>query len=161
MIQELQVWVALDYFNLKTCYKKFDQLLFSEKATSTSSGSGSAQPKKCVFKRFGCGWTKRPHTNWIRHFNFIFILLITFDIVWQATSQGFPHLEELSVAGVVEGISSQPFIDDEALQRIIKSSKKLRLLDVRGCNKVSDSSLVRIPAWDLEHIFLSGKAFSF
>lgn len=97
----------------------------------------------------------------IRHFNYFFILLITFDIVRQATSQGFPHLEELSVAGVVEGISSQPFIDDEALQRIIKSSKKLRLLDVRGCNKVSDSSLVRIPAWDLEHIFLSGKAFSF
>ncbi|XP_054273635.1 uncharacterized protein LOC128993631 [Macrosteles quadrilineatus] len=74
----------------------------------------------------------------------------------QATSQGFPHLEELSVAGVVEGLSSQPFIDDEALQRIIKNSKKLRLLDVRGCNKVSDSSLVRVPAWDLEHIFLSG-----
>lgn len=102
---------------------------------------------------------EEPKDLKIRHF--IFILLITFDIVWQATSQGFPHLEELSVAGVVEGISSQPFIDDEALQRIIKSSKKLRLLDVRGCNKVSDSSLVRIPAWDLEHIFLSGKAFSF
>lgn len=63
------------------------------------------------------------------------------------------------MAGVVEGISSQPFIDDEALQRIIKSSKKLRLLDVRGCNKVSDSSLVRIPAWDLEHIFLSGNVY--
>ncbi|KAG8318099.1 F-box/LRR-repeat protein 6 [Homalodisca vitripennis] len=74
----------------------------------------------------------------------------------QATSQGFPQLEELSVAGVVEGLTSQPYIDDEALQRIIKSSKKLRLLDVRGCNKVSDSSLVRVPAWDLEHIFLSG-----
>uniref|UniRef100_A0A1B6CKE6 F-box domain-containing protein n=1 Tax=Clastoptera arizonana TaxID=38151 RepID=A0A1B6CKE6_9HEMI len=74
----------------------------------------------------------------------------------QAVSQGFPNLEELSVAGVLDGFTSQPFIDDEALQRIIKSSHKLRLLDVRGCNKVSDSSLVRIPAWDLEHIFLSG-----
>lgn len=74
----------------------------------------------------------------------------------QAASQGFPQLEELSVAGVLDGLSSQPFIDDEALQRILKNSHKLRLLDVRGCNKVSDSSLVRIPAWDLEHIFLSG-----
>lgn len=94
--------------------------------------------------------------------HFILFLNVGYALIiskFQATSQGFPHLEELSVAGVVEGISSQPFIDDEALQRIIKSSKKLRLLDVRGCNKVSDSSLVRIPAWDLEHIFLSGKVY--
>ncbi|XP_075226696.1 F-box and leucine-rich repeat protein 6 [Lycorma delicatula] len=74
----------------------------------------------------------------------------------QAASQGFPLLEELSVAGVLDGLVSQPFIDDESLQRILKESHKLRLLDVRGCNKVSDSSLVRIPAWDLEHLFLSG-----
>ncbi|RZF32658.1 hypothetical protein LSTR_LSTR004086 [Laodelphax striatellus] len=74
----------------------------------------------------------------------------------QALSQGFPLLEELSVAGVLDGLVSQPLIDDESLQRILKHSHKLRLLDVRGCNKVSDSSLVRIPAWDLEHLFLSG-----
>ncbi|XP_039289527.1 F-box/LRR-repeat protein 6 [Nilaparvata lugens] len=74
----------------------------------------------------------------------------------QASSAGFPHLEELSVAGVLDGLVSQPLIDDESLQRILKQSHKLRLLDVRGCNKVSDSSLVRIPAWDLEHLFLSG-----
>lgn len=43
------------------------------------------------------------------------------------------------------------------MERILKSSHKLKLLDVRGCSRVSDSSLVRVPAWDLEHLFLSGK----
>jgi F-box/leucine-rich repeat protein 6 len=43
------------------------------------------------------------------------------------------------------------------VERILKSSHKLKLLDVRGCSRVSDSSLVRVPAWDLEHLFLSGK----
>ena len=42
------------------------------------------------------------------------------------------------------------------MERILKSSHKLKLLDVRGCSRVSDSSLVRVPAWDLEHLFLSG-----
>jgi F-box/leucine-rich repeat protein 6 len=74
---------------------------------------------------------------------------------FQGLSEGFPLLEELSVAGVVENIA-KPFIDDDSLQRILKSSHKLRLLDVRGCSRVTDSSLVRVPAWDLEHLFLSG-----
>lgn len=71
-------------------------------------------------------------------------------------SPGFPLLEELSVAGVNEGFSTAPLMDDDSLERILKLSHKLRLLDVRGCLRISDSSLVRIPAWDLEHLFLSG-----
>lgn len=48
-------------------------------------------------------------------------------------------------------------MDDEGIERLLKSSTKLRLLDVRGCSKLTDSGLVRVPAWDLEHLFLSGE----
>lgn len=76
----------------------------------------------------------------------------------QVTSPGFPHLEELSVACVMNHLSSltQPYVDDEAIERILKSSTKLKLLDARNCLKVTDSSLVRVPAWDLTHLYLSG-----
>lgn len=77
-------------------------------------------------------------------------------ICLQSLSEGFPELEELSVAGVNGDISSRPVIDDDSLLRILKNSNKLRLLDVRGCSRLTDSSLVRVPAWDLEHLFLSG-----
>ncbi|CAG7836025.1 unnamed protein product [Allacma fusca] len=71
----------------------------------------------------------------------------------QASSPGFPKLEELSLA--VDPKRCQG-MDDSDLERIVKSSIKLRLLDVRGCTKISDSGLVRVPAWDLEHLYLSG-----
>lgn len=83
----------------------------------------------------------------------------------QVESPGFPNLEELSVAsphGRMDSLAtSQPFIDDDAIGRILKTSNKLRLLDVRGCSKITDSSLVRIPAWDLEHLYLSGMSYSY
>uniref|UniRef100_A0A0A9Y455 F-box/LRR-repeat protein 6 n=1 Tax=Lygus hesperus TaxID=30085 RepID=A0A0A9Y455_LYGHE len=84
------------------------------------------------------------------------LILAPTSLKEQSMSEGFPLLEELSVAGVVENMSAQPVIDDDALLRILKTSHKLRLLDVRGCSRVTDSSLVRVPAWDLEHLFLSG-----
>ncbi|ROT78713.1 hypothetical protein C7M84_002587, partial [Penaeus vannamei] len=71
----------------------------------------------------------------------------------QASSPGFPELEELSLA--VDGNLSVGMNDSE-LERILKNSHKLRLLDVRGCINITDSSLVRIPPWDLEHLFLAG-----
>lgn len=76
----------------------------------------------------------------------------------QALSPGFPLLEELSVATISNDLnaSGQPFIDDQALERILKTSHKLCVLDVRGCSRVTDSSLVRVPAWDLTHLYLSG-----
>ncbi|XP_066904375.1 F-box/LRR-repeat protein 6 [Halyomorpha halys] len=74
----------------------------------------------------------------------------------QSLSEGFPMLEELSVADTAGTMCAQPVIDDDSLQRILKSSHKLRLLDVRGCSRVTGNSLVRLPAWDLEHLFLSG-----
>ncbi|XP_046398917.1 F-box/LRR-repeat protein 6 [Ischnura elegans] len=74
----------------------------------------------------------------------------------QASSPGFPNLEELSIAVDGRGCSQVPVVDNSSLERILKTSHQLRLLDVRGCTRVSDSSLVRVPAWDLEHLFLSG-----
>ena len=74
-------------------------------------------------------------------------------------SEGFPMIEELSVADTVGTMFAQPVIDDDSLLRILKTSHKLRLLDVRGCSRVTGNSLVRLPAWDLEHLFLSGTKF--
>ena len=74
----------------------------------------------------------------------------------QASSPGFPKLEELSLA--VDPKRCQG-MDDSDLERIVKNCTKLRLLDVRGCIKITDSGIVRVPAWDLEHLYLSGKYF--
>jgi len=52
---------------------------------------------------------------------------------------------------IIQGLS------DSDLERIVKNANKLRLLDVRGCTRISDSGLVRVPAWDLEHLYLSGR----
>lgn len=71
---------------------------------------------------------------------------------FQMESPGFPDLEELSVAVIGEG----RVINDEFLQRILKTSSKLKLLDIRGCARLTHESLIRCPAWDLRHLFLSG-----
>lgn len=68
-------------------------------------------------------------------------------------SLGFPDLEELSVASLAD---ESRLINDEYLQRILKTSTKLKLLDVRGCARLTHDSLIRLPAWDLKHLFLSG-----
>ncbi|XP_017472889.1 PREDICTED: uncharacterized protein LOC108363881 isoform X2 [Rhagoletis zephyria] len=67
-------------------------------------------------------------------------------------SPGFPDLEELSVAALSE---ESRILGDDHLQRILKSSSKLKLLDVRGCARLTHESLIRLPAWDIKHLFLS------
>ncbi|XP_055612037.1 F-box/LRR-repeat protein 6 [Uranotaenia lowii] len=71
----------------------------------------------------------------------------------QMESPGFPLLEELSVASLAD--ESRMF-NDEFLQRILKTSTQLKLLDVRGCSRLTHDSLIRLPTWDLKHLFLSG-----
>lgn len=67
-------------------------------------------------------------------------------------------LEELSLAGLEDDkTTTSRSVDDDCIERLLKNSTKLRLLDVRGCTKLTDSGLVRVPAWDLEHLFLSGE----
>ncbi|XP_032590284.1 F-box/LRR-repeat protein 6 [Drosophila grimshawi] len=68
-------------------------------------------------------------------------------------SPGFPNLEELSVAALTD---ESRIIGDDHLQRILKSSSKLKLLDVRNCTRLTHESLIRLPAWDIKHLFLSG-----
>ncbi|KAK9874860.1 hypothetical protein WA026_005676 [Henosepilachna vigintioctopunctata] len=93
------------------------------------------------------------------------VLRITNSQIWlapasitdQVQSPGFPQLEELSLAGVEDDkTTTSRSADDDAMNRILKCSTKLRLLDIRGCTRLTDSGLVRIPTWDLEHLFLSG-----
>lgn len=71
----------------------------------------------------------------------------------QMDSPGFPELEELSVAALTD---ESRIISDDHLQRILKSSSKLKLLDVRNCTRLTHESLIRLPAWDIKHLFLSG-----
>lgn len=68
-------------------------------------------------------------------------------------SPGFPDLEELSIASLAD---ESRLINDEFIQRILKTSTKLQLLDVRGCARLTHDSLIRLPTWDLKHLFLSG-----
>uniref|UniRef100_A0A336LID3 CSON003699 protein n=1 Tax=Culicoides sonorensis TaxID=179676 RepID=A0A336LID3_CULSO len=71
----------------------------------------------------------------------------------QMESPGFPDLEELSIASLAD---ESRIFNDDCLQRILKSSTKLKLLDVRGCARLTHDSLIRLPTWDLKHLFLSG-----
>ncbi|XP_075168295.1 F-box and leucine-rich repeat protein 6 [Haematobia irritans] len=80
------------------------------------------------------------------------ITLSTASMQEMMDSPGFPELEELSVAVMDES----RVIGDEHIQRILKSSSKLKLLDVRGCARLTHESLIRLPAWDIKHLFLSG-----
>lgn len=68
-------------------------------------------------------------------------------------SPGFPELEELSVASLQD---ESRLMNDEFLQRILKTSTKLKLLDLRGCARLTHDTLIRLPTWDLRHLFLSG-----
>ncbi|XP_017783584.1 PREDICTED: F-box/LRR-repeat protein 6 [Nicrophorus vespilloides] len=92
------------------------------------------------------------------------VLRITNSQIWlapaslsdQVASPGFPELEELSLAGIEEDkTTTARCVDDEGIERILKNARKLRLLDVRGCIRLTDSGLVKVPAWDLTHLFLS------
>lgn len=71
----------------------------------------------------------------------------------QASSPGFPQLEELSIARITDGYYQG--WDDNGLARVLKTSHKLKLLDVRGCARITASGLIRFPAFDLEYLFLS------
>lgn len=73
----------------------------------------------------------------------------------QMSSPGFPELEELSIAALSD---ESRLINDDYLQRILKTSTKLQLLDVRGCARLTHESMIRLPTWDLKHLFLSGCA---
>jgi F-box/leucine-rich repeat protein 6 len=72
----------------------------------------------------------------------------------QVMAPGFPMLEELTI-----GVDQRGYfdgMDDQQIERILKKSSKLRLLDIRGCKGISDSTLVRLPCWDIEYLYVAG-----
>ncbi|XP_028410912.1 F-box/LRR-repeat protein 6-like isoform X2 [Dendronephthya gigantea] len=64
-------------------------------------------------------------------------------------SAGFPDLELLSLASVTGGPN------DDFLQRLLKTSSKLRQLDLRGCEKITHRAFSNIPAVSVEQLFLA------
>ncbi|XP_043925051.1 F-box/LRR-repeat protein 6 isoform X2 [Protopterus annectens] len=64
-------------------------------------------------------------------------------------SAGFPELEELCLA-----TSSFSFVSNSTLFKILHSSYKLRVLDLRGCYKVSPQGLLDLPCMDIECLYL-------
>ena len=72
----------------------------------------------------------------------------------QVAAPGFPLMEELTI-----GVDNRGYfdgMDDGQIERMLKSSKHLKLLDIRGCKGISDSTLVRLPCWDIEYLYVSG-----
>ncbi|XP_054023511.1 F-box/LRR-repeat protein 6 [Dryobates pubescens] len=65
-------------------------------------------------------------------------------------SAGFPQLVELSLASP-EGGSG---IGDLLLQRLLHRSPGLRLLDLRGCARVTPRGLLDLPCHELERLYL-------
>ena len=47
-------------------------------------------------------------------------------------------------------------MDDSQIERILKRSAQLRVLDIRGCQHVTESCLIRLPTWDLERLVVAG-----
>jgi len=69
-------------------------------------------------------------------------------------SPGFPELQELCLG--VTTVSVCPQID--VLQRLVKTSKKLQLLDLRGWSQLNCADLENVPATDLAYLYISGIA---
>ncbi|XP_072711145.1 F-box/LRR-repeat protein 6 [Ciconia boyciana] len=62
---------------------------------------------------------------------------------------GFPGLRELSLAG-----PGGPGLGDQALRRLLAASARLRLLDLRGCARVTPGARLGLPCADLEQLYL-------
>lgn len=75
----------------------------------------------------------------------------------ETESNGWPCLEELSIAAEASservGVGEYR-LGDEALARLVRGATRLRLLDLRGLQRLTHSGLVRVPAWELQHLFL-------
>ncbi|XP_023934488.2 uncharacterized protein LOC112043346 [Bicyclus anynana] len=77
----------------------------------------------------------------------------------QMEAGGWTQLEEVSIAGSVaeeRACVGEYRLGDDALARLVRGATRLNLLDLRGLQRITDSGLVRVPAWDLQHLFLGG-----
>jgi len=71
-------------------------------------------------------------------------------------SPGFPELRELSLGRTNTAVSVSR--RNEVLQRLVKTSKKLKLLDLRGWSQLTCADLHSVPATDLADLYISGIA---
>ncbi|KAG2465160.1 FBXL6 protein, partial [Polypterus senegalus] len=62
---------------------------------------------------------------------------------------GFPHLEELCLA-----TSFFSFVEDQILHRILHESHSLRVLDLRGCYRITPTGLAKLPCKNVECLYL-------
>lgn len=70
------------------------------------------------------------------------------------STSGFPLLEELCIA-----TTSFSYLTDRDLRDILFDSPKLRVLDLRGCSRITASGLAALPCLELECLFW-GQYFS-
>ncbi|XP_053414307.1 F-box/LRR-repeat protein 6 isoform X3 [Nycticebus coucang] len=66
-----------------------------------------------------------------------------------ARGPGFPSLEELCLASFACN-----FVSNEVLGRLLHGSPKLRLLDLRGCARITPAGLHNLPCQELEQLHL-------
>ncbi|XP_075861038.1 F-box/LRR-repeat protein 6 isoform X3 [Microcebus murinus] len=66
-----------------------------------------------------------------------------------ALGPGFPSLEELCLAS-----STCNFVSNEVLGRLLHGSPNLRLLDLRGCARITPAGLHNLPCQELEQLHL-------
>ncbi len=76
----------------------------------------------------------------------------------QIQSPGFPALMELHIA--VDSRGYFDGMDDTQIERVLTKSTQLKVLDVRGCQHVTESCLVLLKTWDIERLVLSGCAMA-
>jgi len=47
-------------------------------------------------------------------------------------------------------------MDDSQIERVLGKADRLRVLDVRGCQNISNSCLIRLKSWVIEKLILAG-----
>jgi F-box/leucine-rich repeat protein 6 len=72
-------------------------------------------------------------------------------------TNGFTNLEELSIP-FNANFSTAIFMNahtDNVIEQLTKSADKMKLLDIRGARYLTPRALVKIPAWNIQHLSIS------
>ncbi|CAG2183299.1 unnamed protein product, partial [Oppiella nova] len=96
--------------------------------------------------------TSCPHLRILRAAN------ITFTVSTSGSqTDGFVSLEELSIPFKSDFSTAiiQNAHTDNVLEQLTKNAENLKLLDIRGARYLSHRALVKIPAWNIQHLSVS------
>ncbi|XP_077127702.1 F-box/LRR-repeat protein 6 isoform X5 [Ranitomeya variabilis] len=85
------------------------------------------------------------------------LLNCTFHLNFRSSQEGpgFCHLQELCLA-----TSTYSNITDADVKRLLRDCTSVRVLDLRGCNRVSPEGIADLPCKDLESLYLGMYCFS-